>query len=38
MRGAPLPSGTIDAIVESRCADPFAVLGLHVVDGTLVGA
>jgi 1,4-alpha-glucan branching enzyme len=35
MRGA-LPSGTIDAIVEGRCADPFAVLGLHDVDGMLV--
>jgi 1,4-alpha-glucan branching enzyme len=35
MRGA-LPSGTIDAIVEGRCTDPFAVLGLHETDGALV--
>jgi len=35
MRGA-LPSGTIDAIVEGRWADPFAVLGLHEANGVLV--
>ncbi len=35
MPGA-LPSGTIDAIVEGRHADPFAVLGLHEDDGALV--
>jgi 1,4-alpha-glucan branching enzyme len=35
MRGV-LPSGTIDAIVEGRCTDPFAVLGLHETDGALV--
>jgi 1,4-alpha-glucan branching enzyme len=35
MPGA-LPSGTIDAIVEGRHADPFAVLGPHDVDGKVV--
>ena len=35
MQGA-LPSGTIDAIVDGRHADPFAVLGLHDADGALV--
>ncbi len=35
MSGA-LPAGTIEAIVEGRHADPFAVLGLHDVDGTPV--
>ena len=29
----PLPAATIDAIVEGRHADPFAVLGLHEADG-----
>ena len=33
---AALPSGTIEAIVEGRHADPFAVLGLHEDDGALV--
>ncbi len=32
----PCPSDVIDAIVEGRCADPFAVLGLHESDGTFV--
>ena len=35
MHGA-LPTGAIDAVVEGRHGDPFAVLGLHEDDGTLV--
>ena len=35
MRGS-LSSGTIDAIVEGRHADPFAVLGLHDAEGGLI--
>jgi hypothetical protein len=35
MRGS-LSSGTIDAIVEGRHADPFAVLGLHDAGGSLI--
>ena len=31
-----LPSVAIDAIVEGRHADPFAVLGLHDISGTTV--
>ncbi|MBK9117698.1 MAG: 1,4-alpha-glucan branching protein GlgB [Betaproteobacteria bacterium] len=33
---AALPKATIDAIVEGRHADPFAVLGVHDVDGAAV--
>jgi 1,4-alpha-glucan branching enzyme len=35
MRGS-LTSGTIEAIIEGRHADPFAVLGLHDAGGKLV--
>ena len=31
-----LPAATIDAIVEGRHADPFAVLGIHEADGGIV--
>src|SRR5512137_1800060 len=35
MPGA-LPAGVIDAIVEGRHADPFAILGLHEAAGAFV--
>src|SRR5437867_4891164 len=31
-----LPSATVDAIVEGRHGDPFAVLGVHEADGRIV--